>query len=237
MQEIFSLLWDINVTVCICSALMITPKGNYSSRQVNSQKSLIKLTSLQTDVLVGILLGDASLERRKSTHNTRLRFDQTFPGHASYLMMLYGIYYNLTLSGPTLFIRKPDKRTGNVYSSLAFKTISLPCLNEWHSLFYPEGIKVVPDTIADLLTARALAYFIIDDGGKGSHGEMNLHTRSYTLQEVQLLQEALRVNLSLKTRLVEKKLGQWIIVIPVNQILPLRHIVLPYTHSSMLYKL
>ena len=45
-------------------------------------------------------------------------------------------------------------------------------------------VQIVPSNTAELLTPRALAYFIMDDGGKGSYGEMNLHTRSFTLAEV-----------------------------------------------------
>jgi hypothetical protein len=208
---------------------------------VSDAKLAARLTPLQQDVLVGCMLGDAYIERAKSTHNARLRFDQTFPMHASYLMLLYGIFYDLTSKGPSLHIRKPDKRTGNVYSSLAFKTVTLPCLNIWHSLFYPLSrcldFKIVPPNIGELLTARALAYFIMDDGGKGSYGEMNLHTRLFTLEDVQLLQQALADNFKLRTRLIEKTPGQWIIVIPVGQVESLRSIVLPYMHSSMLYKL
>lgn len=50
--------------------------------------------------------------------------------------------------------------------------------------------KVVPSIISELLTARALAFWIMDDGGKGSNGEMNLHTRAFTLSDVLLLKSA-----------------------------------------------
>lgn len=67
---------------------------------------------------------------------------------------------------------------------------------------------MVPANIGELLTPRALAYFIMDDGGKGPYGEMNLHTRSFTLEDVQLLQQALADNFKLRTRLIEKTPGQ-----------------------------
>lgn len=44
-----------------------------------------------------------------------------------------------------------------------------------------DGVKIVPSNISELLTPRALAYWIMDDGGKGSYGETILHTRSFTL--------------------------------------------------------
>ena len=45
----------------------------------NKEKKEIKLTDLQKQILVGVMLGDAHLERVKVSHNARLRFDQTFP--------------------------------------------------------------------------------------------------------------------------------------------------------------
>jgi len=58
---------------------------NKNNAQVNS----IVLTSLQKDILVGTLLGDASMERYKPTHFSRVRYDQTYPGHTEYLLSLY----------------------------------------------------------------------------------------------------------------------------------------------------
>lgn len=131
MQEEYILCCDTHIIdLCICNSLVVKIKRNYPLRKVSEARQNVKLTFFQIDVLVGVLLGDASLERRKSSHNTRLRFDQTFPTHASYLIMLYGTYYNLTSSSPSMNIRNPDKRTGKIYRSLSFKTVSLPCLNE-----------------------------------------------------------------------------------------------------------
>ena len=121
------------------SITILKPKRKYPLRKVSASKSSIQLTSLQKEVLIGTLLGDAHLERVKHSHNVRLRFDQTFPGHASYLMLFYGIFHNLTSKIPQVHIRKPDKRTGNVYYSLAFKTVTLPCLNALHTIFYQNG--------------------------------------------------------------------------------------------------
>jgi hypothetical protein len=66
---------------------------------------------------------------------------------------------------------------------------------------------------------------------------MILHTRSFTLQEVKLLQSVLQGKYQLRTRLVEKTPGQWVIVISVKQVHPLKDIVAPYMSRDMLYKL
>jgi hypothetical protein len=112
-----------------------------------------------------------------------------------------------------------------------------PCLNIFHDIFYKDGTKIVPLNIGALLNARALAYWIMDDGGKGSHGETILHTRSFTLKEVELLQSVLMDNFGLRTRLSEKVPGQWVIIILVKQVTPVKDIVAPYMCLSMLYKL
>jgi hypothetical protein len=128
----------------------------------------IVLTSLQKDVLVGTMLGDACAERVKPTHNTRIRYDQSYPDHEGYLNHLYEVLKPLTASGPKIITRKADKRTGLAYQSIAFKTRMLPSLNYYHELFYSltdatqvSGIKykkLVPACIGDLLTPAALAY-------------------------------------------------------------------------------
>lgn len=60
---------------------------------------------------------------------------------------------------------------------------------------------------------------------------------AYTLEEIELLRQALLKNFKLRTRIHEKKENQWIIVIPLKQEVSLKKIVLPYIHYSMLYKI
>jgi len=48
--------------------------------------------------------------------------------------------------------------TGKAY--IRFTTLSSPKLTEFHDLFYSNGVKTVPPTIGDILTARSLAYFL-----------------------------------------------------------------------------
>lgn len=223
----------------VSGILLAGKKGSkYSKvRALKPGKKEVELTQHQKDVLVGTMLGDAHMSKDKEHHNPRVTFDQTFPMHASYLTVLYVIFMNLVGTPPRIVIRKADKRTGNVYSQIVFKTLAFPCLNVFYNMFYVNNIKVVPYNIGLLLNARALAYWIMDDGGKGSHGETILHTRSFTYAEVQLLQKVLMDNFQLSTRLSEKVAGQWVIIIPVKQKVPLKHIVSHHMCRSMLHKI
>lgn len=165
------------------------------------------------------------------------------------------IFYSKILQGallrrsgtPKIHIRKPDKRTGKVYRTIAFKTRALESFNYFYDLFYKydstgKRRKVVPRGahIRELLTDRALAYWIMDgpSGGINSYGATQLSTDSFTLDEINLLQQALSDNFKLRTRVSKKPYGenQWIIVIPIKQVVPLSKIVGMYIHSSITYK-
>ena len=66
--------------------------------------------------------------------------------------------------------RNPDKRTNKVYQTIAFKSLRYTSLNYYYDLFFnydktSKRYKVVPYNIKELLNARALAYWNMDDGG------------------------------------------------------------------------
>ena len=67
------------------------------------------------------------------------------------------------------------------------------------------------------MTARALAFWVCDDGNKSFYNQTSLFTQVYSYDEILLLNFALKVNFKLRTRLNEIKSGQWVIVIPVKQ--------------------
>lgn len=78
--------------------------NRYKTRKTDPKKTSVTLTDKQKDVIVGTRLGDASMERNKPNHNTRVRFDQTFSAHASYLIHLYIIFKNLVNTVPKVHV-------------------------------------------------------------------------------------------------------------------------------------
>lgn len=103
--------------------------------------------------------------------------------------------------------------------------------------FTRKELKLYLETWGQLLTARGLAYWIMDDGGKSVYNQTILHTRSFMIEDVKYLQSVLSENFGLVTRLEEKKKDQWVIYIPVRQATKIKDIVGPYMHESMLYKI
>jgi LAGLIDADG DNA endonuclease family len=63
--------------------------------------------------------------------------------------------------------------------------------------FYLDGKKFIPKNIAYLLTSVSLAYWIMDDGSFTGSG-LRLATNAFSLEELNLLIEALDNNFSIK---------------------------------------
>jgi hypothetical protein len=109
-------------------------------------------------------------------------------------MFLYRLFEPFVGTAPRATQRKPDKRTGKTYDSLQFKTLAFPCFNHLRDLFYSQGVKIVPINIGELLDAVGLGFWIWDDGGKTTNGDLDIHTNSFTLEEVKRLVEVLHKN-------------------------------------------
>jgi hypothetical protein len=79
----------------------------------------------------------------------------------------------------------------------------------------------------------------MDDGGGGgidSFKATHLNTDSFKLNDINLLQAALKEKFYLRSRLIKKRKEQWAIVIPVGQIQSLASIVGHYMQPTKAYK-
>jgi len=71
---------------------------------------------------------------------------------------LYSIFENLVGTKPKSPLRKPHSKTGVIYNSLAFKTLTFSFLNIFHELFYTSEKKSIPLNISKYFTSVSLAY-------------------------------------------------------------------------------
>ena len=105
--------------------------------------------------------------------------------------------------------------------------------------------KRVPKNIHRFLTARALAYWYMDDGALKWKGKVNSFvfcTESFSKSDVLLLKSALERNFNLKLSLQRKSAAQPLkdnfrLYVSTESSLVFKDLVRPYIHSSMLYKL
>ena len=148
-------------------------------------------------MIVGLIIGDGFIGLSgKRSKNARLEFEQSMK-HFSYFWSVFNTLSHYCSSFPSLRIRKVF---GKEWYSLQFFTRSLPCFTLLHTLFYNNGIKVIPEIIFDLLTPLALAHWICCDGSKQGTGLL-LCTNAFTIPEVVQLINILIVKYLLESTL------------------------------------
>lgn len=143
---------------------------------------------IDREILLGTLLGDSSLQTYTRGDTWRLRFIQK---DKDYLFHLYEIWKPFVKTEPKL----ADDGKGN--TRWYFNTTVLPELKifvDEAQIYYPDGRgfkKQVPklwSAFSTTLTAKALAYWYMDDGSKKSNVQAYyLCTDCFSLEDVKFL--------------------------------------------------
>lgn len=189
-------------------------------------------------VIIGSLLGDCYANNR-SVEGTRLCYRQSII-HKDYLFWLYKFYYdrgycsNLEPRVHTIILKKGDKKTEHF--RYEFNTFTFRSFNWIHKMFYKKGKKYIHPEIENYLTPLALAIWIMDDGGWTKYG-VRIATNDFKLTEVEFLIKVLKNKFNLDCTIQYlKDIDRYSIYIKSSSILTLREWIVPYLHSSMLYK-
>ncbi|BDC33821.1 hypothetical protein EMPS_mp08 (mitochondrion) [Entomortierella parvispora] len=185
------------------------------------------------EILIGLLLGDAHVSK-VNTKNSRFLFEQG-EIHRDYLFHLYDLFKDYCKTEPKIS-SKFDKRTNKTYSRVKFSTLTSPLFNYYHDLFYLNGNKIIPANLGELLTARSLAYWAMDDGNKTGTG-FRLNTQSFTKDENLFLMKILKDNFNLDCTLNIHSKDLYRIYITTKSMPKFKDLVSPYFHESMMYKL
>ena len=199
-----------------------------------NQLAIVQLAPYQYSVVIGLLLSDGWLIIASRSTNARLGFKQSL-NHSEYVLFVFNILSHYCSSNPHFIT---SITAGTRCYALQFYTRSMPCLTELHYLFYPNGVKIIPKNIFELLTPIALAHLIMGDGSVTRHG-LILCTNSYSVQDVVRLMNVLiiRYRLECNIRLIKQKKIEYMIYIQQDSMTSLLNIVSSYMHPSMLYKL
>lgn len=187
----------------LSSYSIILWENNYISSNFNKkfiskeEKNRINLTSLQKSILVGVILSDGHIEKRKGW-NPRLRIEHSFKNF-EYVWLLFQKFLVLVSSYPLLIKRKFKNK---LFFSLAFRTRQLNCLNEIWQLFYDPKTnkKVIRLELYHYIDYVALAYWIMGDGSKLGNGIL-LCTDSYSLKEVIILMNILKIKFDIDSKI------------------------------------
>jgi len=191
------------------------------------------IPSSSGEILIGLLLGDVHASK-VNTKNTRFLFEQG-EVHSDYLFHLYEIFKDYCKTEPKIS-SKFDKRTNKTYSRVKFSTLTSPFFNYYHDLFYSNGKKIIPVNLGELLTARSLAYWAMDDGNRVGTG-FRLNTQSFTEDENLFLIKILKEKFDLNCTINTHSKGLYRIYITTKSMPNFKDLVSPYFHESMMYKL
>ena len=200
------------------------------SREIEKVKSSLKLSDIQQEVLVGVLLGDAHLETQNSGRTYRVKFEYGAKQYA-YANHLYEIFKKWVITSPQ---RKLDGSHNNIW----FQTVSHAAFRFYAHQFYDEKRKCVPKLIHRFLTARSIAYWFMDDGSIKSRESKGVifNTHCFARNDVQRLIRVMRTHFFLEGSERRQKDG-YQIYISGKSYERFREIVDPYIVPSMRYKI
>lgn len=180
------------------------------------KESLYKLSELQSEALIGLLLGDASLQTQNKGKTYRIKFEWGNNSKA-YVDHVYALFNEWILSEPHKKIRISPK--GNTVINWGFQTISHQVFNPLADLFIIDNKKSIKKSlIKDYLTDIGLTYWFMDDGGKLDYNKNSknksivLNTQSFTDLEVFNMAKELSENFKFNTEVRSNK-GKKIIII------------------------
>lgn len=215
--------------------------SNLKTKLNKVDRSKFNIKSPLNEILVGILLGDGHVQKRSLNGNSRFMYGQSslrihHLNYFKHVLNLFKPYLSETFKLKEKTFK--DNRTNNTYKSVNFATLSLPCFNQYKSLFYKNNKKIVPINIQELLTPIGLAYWIMDDGSIQNKG-LHLNTYAFNSEDVLKLKSTLENlfgNNSLKCSIHKHKKGNRIYIFGESMDI-LRNNISVYMHEDMLYKL
>lgn len=231
------------------SEIMVLPLVIRSNKEV---KITSKLRSYQRigphnldiiSIIIGALLGDGHLEKRKEGLGVRVKFEQSSK-NMEYLMWFHS-YLSLRgycrLSKPR--ITKRIKKDGFVFFHYLVNSYTFTSLNWIHDMFYEKNVesqkfvKIIPKNLTEYLTPLALAIWFMDDGSKLGQGA-KIAVNCFKQKDIELLGVILKTQYNIDSAI--HKAGKdkgFTLYIPKRSMPVFAGVVRPFILPSMLYKL
>lgn len=197
-----------------------------------------ELSSLQIEVIIGSVLGDARLECRSTgvryPKSARVRVHQS-DVQQEYVFWKYKILENLCLKEPRRVMTWHDPKRNKLHYSWYFHTKTLAILHELHQWFYHDGVKVFPNGIEHMLTPRMLAVWFMDDGSNTGHGA-TINTHCFSMEEQRRVVNMLQEQFDIQATIVKDRMKH---KIAINRwgFEKLVDIIAPFVIPTMNYKI
>ena len=162
----------------------------------------------QFDVIIGSLLGDASLECRSKGARVlpitaRLRIQQG-EKQKDYVFWKHRVLKSLVSQGPRKIMVWRDKERERYHHSWYFHTRSSEKFGLLYQYFYRDRVKILPDNIFELITPQVLAVWFMDDGSNTKES-LTLNTHCFSRIDQLRIIRFLREHYNVSTRLVKDR--------------------------------
>lgn len=182
----------------------------------------LSLTDRQWALVVGSVLGDASLPATTAGHCFRVHHG-----------LAQRAFVDWKYTELRALVRTPPRQSGRAFY---FRTVSHPAFGELASAAYDRGTKVVPlDFLARYFTALSLAVWIMDDGSIDGR-QVRINTQSFKMSEVEQLRDFLFKHFALQTTINRDK-GKPRLRVRAASIPHLTELIEPHILPEFRYKL
>lgn len=151
------------------------------------------LTEEQKSILIGCLLGDGTMRKKKNAH---LEINHCF-AQRSLVDWIFSKFSSLVTTSP-----KWRKGNGK-REAYRFATQKLPVLTPFYNQFYIGGKKIIPANL--ILNSLSLAVWFMDDGSK-SRSSIYLNTQQFNLNEQLQLIDFLKNQFGIEATLNKDKI-------------------------------
>lgn len=212
-------------------------RKTFRGKELELYKGNLVLTLIQRDIIIGILLGDASMECRLNKPVYAIKIEQC-EKHEFYVNHLYEIFKDFVGMVPVI---RDINASGQFKfrKSIWFRTYRHLAFKYYFELFYDINkgrlLKKLPNRIDKWLNARVLAYWFMDDGTGGLFS-YRFNTQCFTYDEHCLLVSIFDTKFGIKT-FIEKDHNKYRLVIKQESINVLINLIRPYILKGFLYKI
>ncbi len=189
-------------------------------------KDNLELSEFQEEILVGLLLSDGCLERTKNSTGARLKVAQCLK-QKDFVWWLHQNFSSFVGTLPKQYREE-----------LRFNSLTHRCFKYFYDMFYPEGKKIIPKEIKNLLTPTAFAVWFMGDGSvksKECKGRI-LNTQGFNREDIESLISILKEKFNLISSIRTQKDGLQIYISAKSAVILnalLKDRILPYFNYKL----
>ena len=195
----------------------------------------IKITPKQEGVVIGSILGDGYVQKTGSK-NARLRYEHSSK-QKLYLVWKVSVLGTL-FNGKPVFVERVHPKTNKTYKYVRHQSNSTPYLGKLRKIFYPEGRKIIPSNLQDLLKHPiSLAVWFFDDGYLcKKHQGSYLYLGKVSSEEATVAQIAIHHNFDIDSKVYPKGVKGYALYFNSANTKKLVGLIKEFASSDMIYK-